>query len=174
MVAVFLIDIATPPDDMSVSFLYTIPIFLTIFLRRGLAYVFAFIATILSCIGAFIQTPGEALDVVFFANRAISIIAQWLGAFLVTTRKDAEALMQAEFEEQKAKVETSRRFMDVLSHEIGTSLTMIDGQAFRLRKLAGNDHGRHDRRRRARRQDPAGRAPDRGRGAAGSARLRGR
>ena len=135
---VFLFDIATPHDDVSVPFLYAIPIFVSIFSHRWSPYPFAAFATLLSIVGAFIHTPGETLDLVFFTNRMIAVAAQWLIAFLVTTRKNAEALMRAEFEEEKKKVETSRRFMDVLSHEIGTSLTMIDGQAFRLRKLAEN------------------------------------
>ena len=133
---VFLFDIAMLHDDVSVPFLYVIPIFVTIFSYRWSPYPFAIVATLLSGIGAFIQTPGETHDLVFFTNRMIAVAAQWLVAFLVTTRKDAEALMRAEFEGEKKKVETGRRFMDVLSHEIGTSLTMIDGQAFRLRKLA--------------------------------------
>jgi signal transduction histidine kinase len=136
MALVFVFDIATPHDDVSVPFLYAIPIFVTVFSRRWSPYPFAVATTILSAVGAFILTPGETLDLVFFTNRMIAVAAQWLVAFLVTTRKDAEALMRAEFEAEKNKVETSRRFMDVLSHEIGTSLTMIDGQAFRLRKLA--------------------------------------
>ncbi len=49
--------------------------------------------------------------------------------------------MRADLEEQKANVETSRRFLDVLSHEIGTSLTTIDGQAFLLKRgLVETDH----------------------------------
>lgn len=135
-VLVFLFDIAIPHDDVSVPFLYSIPIFVAIFSRRWSPYPFAVIATLLSAIGAFIQTPGETLDMVFFTNRLIAMGAQWLVAFLVSARKMSEALMRAEFEEEKQKLETSRQFMDVLSHEIGTSLTMIDGQAFRLRRLA--------------------------------------
>ena len=81
---------------------------------------------------------------VFFTNRAIAVAAQWLVAVLVTARKDTETLMQAEFEAERQKAETSRRFVDVLSHEIGTSLTMIDGQAFRLKKLICNDERHED------------------------------
>jgi signal transduction histidine kinase len=136
---IFVFDIATPHDDVSISFLYTIPIFVTIFAHRWAPYPFALLTTVLSGVGAFIQTPGEVLDLVFFTNRTIAVVAHWLVAFLVATRKDAESLMRAEFEEQKRKIETGRRFMDVLSHEIGTSLTMIDGQAFRMRKLAENN-----------------------------------
>jgi signal transduction histidine kinase len=138
MLAVFLFDVATPPDDVSVCFTYAALISLASFSRYRLAYAFAAVATVLSVIGSFLHTPGEALSAVFFTNRAIAIAAQWLVAYVVAARKDAEAHMRAQFEQEREKVETSRRFIDVLSHEIGTSLTTIDGQAFRLRKLAGS------------------------------------
>lgn len=134
--AIFVFDILTPPDDVSIPFIYVIPIFLTLFLRWRLAYAIAGVATALSIIGAFIQPPRDSLDIVFMTNRAIAIAAQWITAFLVLSRKETEALMVAEFEAEKKKVELGRRFMDILSHEIGTSLTTIDGQAFRMRKLA--------------------------------------
>jgi len=154
MFAIFIFDIATPPDDVSICFIYAVLISVSIFSFRGAAYLCAALATALSWLGAFIQTPSETLSVVFFANRAIAVMAQWLVAFLVTFRKDSEARMRANYETERRKAETSRRFIDVLSHEIGTSLTMIDGHAFRLKKLIGSDEpqnlaGRADKIRRA-------------------------
>lgn len=139
MGGVFFVDVATPPDDVSICFVYAVLISASIFSFRSAAYLSAALATVLSLLGAFIQTPGETLSLVFFANRAIAVAAQWVVAFLVTARKDTEALMRAEYEEERRKVETSHRFIDVLSHEIGTSLTMIDGHAFRLKKLVRGD-----------------------------------
>ena len=136
MIGVFIFDIFTPPDDVSICFVYAVLVSISIFSHRGAAYWCAALGMGLSGLGAFIQMPLEALSPAFFANRTIAVAAQWLVAFLVTTRKDAEAMIRADYEAERLKVETSRRFIDVLSHEIGTSLTTIDGQAFRIKKLA--------------------------------------
>ncbi len=136
MGVVFVFDILTTPDDVTICFIYAVLVFLTLFSRDYAAYLCAALATFLSVLGSFINPPTEAHSMVFFANRGIAIVAQWIVAFLVMTRKDAEARMRSDFAEQKDKAEESRRFLDVLSHEIGTSLTRIDGQAFLLRKNA--------------------------------------
>jgi signal transduction histidine kinase len=146
MTTVFVADIFTTPDHVTICFIYAAIIFLSIFSFYRSAYIAAAVATAFSILGSFANPPDEALSIVFFANRAIAIAAQWLVAVLVTTRKDAEALMRADLEEQTANAETRRRFLDVLSHEIGTSLTTIDGQAFLLRRnLDGADLGRADK-----------------------------
>ena len=142
MFGVFTFDIFTPPDDVSICFVYAVLVSASIFSYRRAAYLCAALSTILSGTGAFIQAPSETLSLGFFANRTIAVATQWLVAFLVTTRKDAEAMMRAEYEAERVKVETSRRFMDVLTHEVGTSLTNIDGQAFRMKKLVSSDDGR--------------------------------
>ena len=135
----FVFDIFTPPDDVTVCFLYSVILALTIFSRYRTAYWFAALTSILSVLGSFFSPPPDALHVVFFANRAIAIISQWIIAFLVMNRKKTEALMQADLDEQTASAETSRRFLDVLSHEIGTSLTTIDGHAFLLKRGLGDN-----------------------------------
>jgi signal transduction histidine kinase len=146
MGTVFLADIETTPDHVTICFIYAAIIFLSIFSFYRSAYIAAAVATLFSLLGSFINPPAEALSVVFFANRAIAIASQWVVAVLVTTRKDAEALMRADLDEQTANAETRRRFLDVLSHEIGTSLTTIDGQAFLLRRtLDSADQGRADK-----------------------------
>jgi signal transduction histidine kinase len=134
MVTVFVADIYTTPDHITICFIYAAIIFLSIFSFYRSAYIAAAVATAFSVLGSFANPPDESLSIVFFANRAIAIAAQWVVAVLVTTRKDAEALMRADLAEQTANAETRRRFLDVLSHEIGTSLTTIDGQAFLLRR----------------------------------------
>lgn len=146
MAMVFIADILTTPDHVTICFIYAAIIFLSIFSFYRSAYIAAAVATVFSIIGSFVNPPVEAMSIVFFTNRAIAIAAQWIVAVLVTTRKDAEALMRADLEEQRANVETRRRFLDVLSHEIGTSLTTIDGQAFLLRRnLDSADQGRADK-----------------------------
>jgi signal transduction histidine kinase len=104
------------------------------------------VATLFSVLGSFVNPPDDSLSVVFFANRAIAIAAQWVLAVLVTTLKHAESLMRADLAEQTANAESRRRFLDVLSHEIGASLTTIDGQAFLLRRsLEGADQARAEK-----------------------------
>lgn len=134
MATVFVADIHTTPDHVTICFIYTAITFLSIFSFYRSAYIAAAIATLLSVLGSFANPPAEALVIVFFTNRAIAIASQWLVAILVTTRKDAEALIRADLAEQTTNAVTQRRFLDVLSHEIGTSLTTIDGQAFLLRR----------------------------------------
>ena len=134
MVLVLAADLETTPDHVTICFIYAAIIFLSIFSFHRSAYIAAAVATLFSVLGSFINPPGEAVSVVFFANRGIAIVSQWVVAILVTTRKNAETLMRTDLEEQTASAETRRRFINVLSHEIGTSLTTIDGQAFLLRR----------------------------------------
>lgn len=148
MIGVFIFDIYTPPDDVSICFIYAVLISLSVFSFRRSPYICAAVATLLSWAGAFFQTPDDALSVVFFANRAIAVAAQWLVAFLIVTHKDAQQRTQQQYENERTKAATSRRFVDVLTHEIGTSLTIIEGQAFRLKKLMSAD-GPEDARLRA-------------------------
>jgi signal transduction histidine kinase len=146
MVTVFLADIETTPDHVTICFIYAAIVFLSIFSFYRSAYIAAAVATVFSILGSFANPPVESLSVVFFANRAIAIASQWIVAVLVTTRKDAEALMRSDLEEQTVNAEKRRRFLDVLSHEIGTSLTTIDGQAFLLRRnLEGADQARAEK-----------------------------
>lgn len=139
MLGVFVFDIRTPPDDVTVCFIYPMLIAITFFSHYRAAYLCAVVSMTLSVLASFIHPPSDELSLIFFANRAIAVVAQWIMAILVTTRRDAEALLRARLDEETMKVEAGRRFLDVLSHEIGTSLTTVDGQAFRLRKLAASN-----------------------------------
>lgn len=146
MATVLIADIFTTPDHVTICFIYAAIVFLSIFSFYRSAYIAAAVAMVFSILGSLINPPDAALGVVFFANRAIAIASQWVVAVLVTTRKDAEALMRLDLEEQTANAEKRRRFLDVLSHEIGTSLTTIDGQAFLLRRtLDSADQARADK-----------------------------
>lgn len=137
-IGVFIFDIFTPPDDVSICFVYAVLISISVFSYRWSPYACAGLATLLSGLGAFSNPPYETISLAFFANRTIAIAAQWLVAFLVTMHKNSEAMIQAKYEAERGKADASRRFIDVLSHEIGTALTLIDGHAFRLKKLAGD------------------------------------
>jgi signal transduction histidine kinase len=68
---------------------------------------------------------------VIIADRLIAIITQWLVATLV-------GLQQRRLADMQDKAEFQRRFVDILSHEVGTALTAVAGQAYRLTKLSQN------------------------------------
>jgi signal transduction histidine kinase len=129
MIAVFLLDILTPADNVSVCFAYVLPIFLSLFEEKPRYVVYATAASILSVAGSIIQPPTEANLIGFFSNRAIAVLTQWLAALLVRIQKHRLA-------EQEQRAEYQRRFVDILSHEVGTALTSVTGQAHRLTKLA--------------------------------------
>lgn len=134
---IFAFDAVTPADHVSICFLYAIPIFVSVFGNSQPVFVYALLGTALSLLGTFIQPPAGSLES-FYGNRAVAVAVLWITASLIATRQKAHALIAERFEEEKRKSEYRRRFLDVLSHEIGTSLTTIDGQAFRLRKIAAN------------------------------------
>lgn len=130
IIAIFVFDIVVAPDDVSIAFIYTIPIFVSIFHRSCNVYVLAVLTTALSLAGL-VTLPSDA-GMSLYVNRTIAILTQWIAAALVTSRRNAEQLLHHNLNVEWQKTERQRRFLDIVSHEIGTSLTTIDGQAFRL------------------------------------------
>ena len=130
LASIFLFDLVTHPENVSACFAYTIPIFASLFERRPRPILYAGMATILSLVGSFGLPSGELPVATSFANRLIAIATQWLAAMLVSMhyRHDVETQREAEFQ---------RRFVDILSHEVGTALTAITGHGQRLIKLSG-------------------------------------
>ncbi len=129
LASIFMLDMLTKPDNISVGFAYAIPIFVSLFERRPHPFLYAGIATVLSLSGSIIQPPGDISIMVILANRVIAVLTQWLAAFLVATQQQRVIDIEDEAERQ-------RRFVDILSHEIGTALTTVTGQAYRLTKLS--------------------------------------
>jgi signal transduction histidine kinase len=134
--AIFAVDIVTPADNVSICFAYCGPIFFGILTRPKHTFFLAGLATVLSIIGSIIQPPNYEHTMVFVGNRVIAVLTQWAVAALVFYRRRNEILTQTALEEAVQQHAAGRRFLDVLSHEIGTPLTTIAGQAFRLGKLA--------------------------------------
>jgi signal transduction histidine kinase len=130
LASIFLFDILTHPENVSACFAYTIPIFLSLFELRPRPFLYASTATLLSLIGSFVEPSSELPAAAILGNRLIAVATQWLAAMLVSVqyRRHADSEREAEFQ---------RRFVDILSHEIGTALTVITGQAYRLAKLSG-------------------------------------
>ncbi|GAB4170735.1 MAG: hypothetical protein OHK0024_06810 [Thalassobaculales bacterium] len=138
LAAVFIADALTPADNVSICFAYAIPIMLSLLEGGRRSLVYAAAATLLSLAGSFIQPPGDTITAVFIANRVLAIAMQWALALVVRYRLDHEAAMARALTEQAEKVERQQRFIAILSHEVRTPLTVVDGQAYRLIKLAGD------------------------------------
>lgn len=130
-------DIATPPDNVSICFAYTIPILIGVYTGPRSAYWLACATTLASLVGSFIRPPSGGIALSFVANRLIATGAQWLVAVLIEQHKRGRALVQAHLAAERRKAETGRRFVQILTHEMGSALTAIGGQSFRLSKLAG-------------------------------------
>jgi signal transduction histidine kinase len=134
--AIFVVDILTPADNVSICFAYCVPIFFGILTRPKHTFFLAGLATVLSIVGSIVQPPNYEHTLVFVSNRVIAVLTQWAVAALVFYRRRNEDLAQTALQEAVKQHAAGRRFLDVLSHEIGTPLTAIAGQAFRLGKLA--------------------------------------
>ena len=130
LAAIFVYDLQITTEQVSVSFAYAIPILLSLSERRPRPFLYVGIAFVLSILGLFIQPPNDVSMVVLIANRSIAILMQWVVAALVAVQR--RRLLEA-----REKAETQRRFVDILSHEVGTALTTVTGQAFMLAKLSG-------------------------------------
>jgi signal transduction histidine kinase len=124
--SIFVLDLLTPADDVSVCFAYLIPIFLSLFETQPRPILYASATTALSMFGMAVQPPGYASTVMMIV---IAILTQWVVAILVK-------LQQRRLVEANERAESQRRFVDILSHEVGTALTTVTGQAYRLTKLS--------------------------------------
>lgn len=124
--AVFVGDVSTPADDVSVCFAYLIPLIVSLFEAKPRPLLYASVTTILSAFALVLLPPKYPTT---FMMVAISIATQWAVAALVR-------LEQRRLVEANEKADSQRRFLDILSHEVGTALTTISGQAYRLTRLA--------------------------------------
>jgi signal transduction histidine kinase len=129
MGSIFLLDIWTRPEDVSACFAYAIPIFVSLFELRPRPFLYAATATALTIAGSFELPSGESSLAAVLINRFIAVATQWVAAALVKAqyRRQVDMLQQTE---------NQRRFVAILSHEIGTALTAITGQTYRLVKLS--------------------------------------
>jgi len=137
VVVIFLFDAITPADNVSICFAYAIPIMVSILDGGRRVFLYAAIATVLSFLGFFIQPLDDAITWSFGANRVIAVGTQWAVAFLVRYRVAMEAALNRSLDEQREEVERQRRFIAMLSHEVRTPLTVMDGQAYRIVKRSG-------------------------------------
>jgi signal transduction histidine kinase len=127
--SIFLFDVWTHPENVSACFAYAVPILVSLFELKPRPFLYAGTATALSIAGSFTLPSSELPLVAVLANRFIAVITQWVVAVLVKVQYRRQVDMQQQAEYQ-------RRFVAILSHEIGTALTTITGQAYRLAKLS--------------------------------------
>ena len=136
IVAILAADVSTPADNVSLCFAYTLPILIGVYTGAGTAYALAAASTAASILGSLLEPPTLAIAVTFVANRVIAVIAQWLVAILVEQHKRGRAALQARLALERAAAESGRRFVQILTHEVGSALSAISGQSYRLSRLA--------------------------------------
>jgi signal transduction histidine kinase len=129
MGSIFLFDIWTHPENVSACFAYAMPILLSLFELKPRPFLYAATATALSIVGSFALPSGGLPLTAVLANRFIAVVTLWVVAVLVKVQYRRQVDMQQQAEYQ-------RRFVAILSHEIGTALTTIAGQAYRLARLS--------------------------------------
>ena len=134
--AVFSLDINTPADNVSICFVYVFPILVVTYAGPGAGFLLAGASTLASVLGSIIEPPAPGIVAIFAMNRVIAVLAQWLVAALIEQHKRRRREVQARLEDERRKVENGQRFIRILSHEIATALTAIDGHSYRLAKLA--------------------------------------
>jgi len=127
--SILALDFITPRENVSVCFAYVIPIFVSLFEPRPRPIFYASVASLLSLGEPFVQPPTDISIVVEIGHRLAAVLTQWLAAMLVR-------LQQRLLVDAQDKAEFQHRFVDILSHEIGTALTTVTGQAYRLTKLS--------------------------------------
>jgi signal transduction histidine kinase len=129
LIAIFLFDILTPPENLSVCLAYAVPIFVSVFELRPRTVLYASVSTVLSLVGLLIQPSATTSEVLIAANLSIAVAIQWLVAVLVR-------LLRQRLSDMLMRAESQRRLVNILSHEIGTALTVVSGQATRLLRLS--------------------------------------
>jgi signal transduction histidine kinase len=129
LTAIFVADVLTPPEIIAVCLAYAVPIFLSLFETKSRVMIYASIATGLSLADWLLQPTSVIDSAVVAANIGIAILVQWLIALLVWLQRER-------MNDVVRTAERQRRFVNILSHEVGTPLTVIAGQAVRLARLS--------------------------------------
>ena len=133
---IFSADCATPADNVSICFAYTLPILIGVYTGARSTYALALASTCASILGSFVSPPHEFIVATFVANRVIAVAAQWLVAVLIEQHKRNRKVAEAHLEAERLKADIGRRFVRILTHEVVTALTTISGHSYRLAKLA--------------------------------------
>ena len=134
-ISIFIFDVATQEDDVSIGFLYTLPTLMSFFVKnRLLQRIVVGISVVLILIGCFIPVPVENDLPVFAANRILSIATVVIVGIMINVRVKLEETLATALAKEKNASATQRAFVAMVSHEFRTPLTIIDAEAYRLIK----------------------------------------
>lgn len=133
---IFSLDLSTREDDISIGFLYTIPTLMGFLIKeRKLQNLIVGISILLITLGCFLPSIAEGDLLIFFGNRALSIITVLITGIMVNYRVRLEDTLAAALVKEKKASAMQRAFVSMVSHEFRTPLTIIDGEAYRMGKL---------------------------------------
>jgi len=133
---IFCLDLVTREDDISIGFLYTIPTLMGFLIKeRKWQNLIVAISILLITLGCFLPTIAEGDLLIFFGNRALSIITVLITGIMVNYRVRLEDTLGAALAKEKKASAMQRAFVSMVSHEFRTPLTIIDGEAYRMGKL---------------------------------------
>ncbi len=135
-VAIFFLDISIREDNVSIGFLYTLPVLMGFFVKdRILQSTIVGISIMLIIIGCFLPLPAPDSLPVFVANRVLSVFTVLITGIMVYFRVRLEQTLGDALANEKNASATQRAFVSMVSHEFRTPLTIIDGEAYRLIKI---------------------------------------
>lgn len=130
IISIFVYDILTDWDEVSVAFFYLAPM-VTSFLSNSLTIPVAagILSTILIIIGSFIPLPSGDELIILLTNRAIGIFALGLCVLVMYYRLSSERALRRLVEEEKRRSAVQRAWIATISHEFRSPLNVIDGHA---------------------------------------------
>ncbi len=135
-VLIFMFDIFTREDDVSIGFLYTLPTLMGFFVKdRRLLIIIVSMSCLLIAVGSVILIAPHENTLVFIANRILSAATVLITGFMIHYRVKLERTLGEALVRERNASATQRAFVSMVSHEFRTPLTIIDAEAYRLVKI---------------------------------------
>ena len=135
-IAIFFLDVSIREDNVSIGFLYILPVLMGFFVKdQILQATVVGVSIILIIIGCFLPLPVNDNLAVFVANRILSVFTVLITGIMVYFRVRLEKTLGDALANEKNASATQRAFVSMVSHEFRTPLTIIDGEAYRLIKI---------------------------------------
>lgn len=117
------------------GFGYIIPLLLAFFHTPRTAYRYAAVGSFLWLGSVLLRTP-DAVTFTFLMHRGVAVISLFLTAALISARLQREEALRTAVQMERDLRDRQRSFVSILSHEVRSPLTVVDGQARRLIKLS--------------------------------------
>ena len=135
-IGIFIFDIATRQDDVSIGFLYILPTLLGFLVKERVLQAAIVVSAVgLIIAGCLIPLPVRDDLLVFFANRVMSVVTVVITGVMVYYRVRLEQTLAEALAREKSASATQRAFVSMVSHEFRTPLTIIDAEAYRLTRI---------------------------------------